>query len=240
MYHCLGLPLIICAPLAAANISGATAARQSTPNTSAKPAGTRLGLCPPRWPGPCATRRWTSFARTQLTAQHRTRDGHFAHDRGRPHKKALAAPLVLPRLRPKKAQKKWWEALELDEMRTFEGRTKRKVWLWLAVERLSRRIVAWILGQRDAATARRLWQALPKRYRCPGATAATAGISLTCESPTWVSCLAGTTGTALKETVAPASLKPSIIPYANAAVYWPANLARSASPCRCTICVLKS
>ena len=51
--------------------------------------------------------------------------------------------------------------LELDEMWTFVGRKKRKVWLWLAVERHSRRIVAWVLGDRSAATARRLWTQLP-------------------------------------------------------------------------------
>jgi len=50
-------------------------------------------------------------------------------------------------------------------MWTFVGRKQRKVWLWLAVERTSRRIVAWVLGRRDAATAQRLWQALPTRYR---------------------------------------------------------------------------
>ena len=50
-------------------------------------------------------------------------------------------------------------------MWTFVGRKKRKVWLWLAVERASRRIVAWVTGQRGAATARRLWRALPRRYR---------------------------------------------------------------------------
>ena len=46
-----------------------------------------------------------ALARTQLPAQHRTRDGCFAHDRGRPHKKALAAPPVLTRLRPKRGKK---------------------------------------------------------------------------------------------------------------------------------------
>ena len=45
------------------------------------------------------------------------------------------------------------------------GRKRHKVWLWLAVERASRRIVAWVTGRRDAATARRLWQTLPRRYR---------------------------------------------------------------------------
>lgn len=68
-------------------------------------------------------------------------------------------------MRPKKEQKKKWEALELDEMRSFVGHKKHKVWLWLAVERTSRRIVAWVLGRRDAATARRLWLALPPGYR---------------------------------------------------------------------------
>ena len=50
-------------------------------------------------------------------------------------------------------------------MWTFVGQRRHKVWLWLAVERASRRIVAWVLGRRDAATARRLWLALPPRYR---------------------------------------------------------------------------
>jgi insertion element IS1 protein InsB len=49
-------------------------------------------------------------------------------------------------------------------MWTFVGRKKRKVWLWLAVERASRRTVALTLGCRGEATARRLWQALPTRY----------------------------------------------------------------------------
>jgi insertion element IS1 protein InsB len=53
----------------------------------------------------------------------------------------------------------------LDEIWTFVGQRRRKVWPWLAVERASRRIVAWVLGRRDAATARRLWRALPPRYR---------------------------------------------------------------------------
>ncbi|WP_167852019.1 IS1 family transposase [Hymenobacter elongatus] len=55
--------------------------------------------------------------------------------------------------------------LELDELWTFVGRKRRKVWLWLAVERYSRRLVAWVLGSRGRATARRLWQALPPPYR---------------------------------------------------------------------------
>ena len=62
----------------------------------------------------------------------------------------------MPRLRPKKGQKRRWAALELDEMWTFVGRKKHKVWLWLAVERKTRHMVAWVLGDRSATTARRL------------------------------------------------------------------------------------
>lgn len=36
----------------------------------------------------------------------------------------------------------------MDEMRTFVGRRRHKVWLWLAAERASRRVVAWVLGRR--------------------------------------------------------------------------------------------
>ena len=72
----------------------------------------------------------------------------------------------MPRLRPKKAQRKRWEALESDEMCTFVGRKKRKVWLWLAIERASRRIVAWVLGSRGTAPLARRWQVLPRRYHC--------------------------------------------------------------------------
>ena len=71
----------------------------------------------------------------------------------------------MPRLRRKKAQKKRWEALELDEMWAFVGSKAQRVWLWLAVERASRRIVAWVVGDRSAQTAQRLWHALPRRYR---------------------------------------------------------------------------
>ncbi|MBG8555498.1 IS1 family transposase [Hymenobacter guriensis] len=55
--------------------------------------------------------------------------------------------------------------MELDEMWTFVGRKRRKVWRWLAVERHTHHIVAWVLGTPGTATARRLWQALPAAYR---------------------------------------------------------------------------
>ena len=61
-----------------------------------------------RAPGPvCACRGAPGRAlRAQPPAQHRTRDGRFARNRSRPHKKALVAPPVLPWLRPGKAPEK--------------------------------------------------------------------------------------------------------------------------------------
>ena len=56
-------------------------------------------------------------------------------------KKSGGSLANLLRLRPKKAQRKRWEALELDGTWTFMGRKKRECWGWLVVERASRRIV---------------------------------------------------------------------------------------------------
>jgi IS1 family transposase len=85
-------------------------------------------------------------------------------------KKAQLPAPWLPRLRPKKAQRKRWEALEREEMWTLWASEnasfgKRKLWRWLAVERDARRIVAWGLGSRGTATRARLWRALPRRSR---------------------------------------------------------------------------
>ena len=110
--------------------------------------------------------RVDQLGRAQFAAQHRAGHGRFAHDHGQAGKKKCSCQVrPCPACGRKKAQRRVWEALELDEMWTYVGQRRRKVWLWLAVERASRRIVAWVLGRRDAATARRLWQALPGRYR---------------------------------------------------------------------------
>ena len=80
-------------------------------------------------------------------------------------KKARVNSPPLPRLCPKKDRGKDEEVLEMDEAGTFVGRKRRKGWRWLAVERASRRVVAWTLGSRGPATMRRLWQQWPRRYR---------------------------------------------------------------------------
>ena len=57
------------------------------------------------------------------------------------------------------------EVLELDEMWTFVLRPKNKVWLWLALCRRTRQIVAFALGCHGEATCGVLWSRLPPAYK---------------------------------------------------------------------------
>ena len=57
------------------------------------------------------------------------------------------------------------EVLELDEMWSFVLRRKHKRWIWLALCRRTRQIVAFAIGARDEATCRLLWQRIPQAYR---------------------------------------------------------------------------
>lgn len=59
--------------------------------------------------------------------------------------------------------------LELDEVWSFVGSKKNKVWLWLALCRRTRQIVGhppggWY-GERDAASCAHLWNRIPEAYR---------------------------------------------------------------------------
>ncbi len=53
----------------------------------------------------------------------------------------------------------------MDELWSFVGNKQQKVWIWLASERKTRKIVGLAFGDRSAATCRRLWQSLPADYR---------------------------------------------------------------------------
>ncbi|WP_425387747.1 IS1 family transposase [Deinococcus peraridilitoris] len=48
--------------------------------------------------------------------------------------------------------------IECDELATFVGRKDRQVWIWLAMERKTRRIVGCFVGPRDAVGAFGLWE----------------------------------------------------------------------------------
>lgn len=57
------------------------------------------------------------------------------------------------------------EALELDELWSFVYRKSDKVWVWLALCRETRQVVAFVMGDRSRATCKRLWQEIPESYK---------------------------------------------------------------------------
>jgi IS1 family transposase len=58
--------------------------------------------------------------------------------------------------------------IEIDEQWSYVGSKGQIVWHWVAVERSTRRVVGWAVGDRSAATCRKLWESLPADYRKRG------------------------------------------------------------------------
>ncbi|RZI55985.1 MAG: IS1 family transposase [Pseudomonas sp.] len=57
------------------------------------------------------------------------------------------------------------EVLELDEVWSFVASKKNKVWIWLALCRRTRQIVAWWYGPRDKLSCWCLWENVPAAYK---------------------------------------------------------------------------
>ena len=55
--------------------------------------------------------------------------------------------------------------LELDELWSFVLKKVNQNWVWLALCRRTRQIVAFVIGDRDEITCRKLWRAIPRMYR---------------------------------------------------------------------------
>jgi IS1 family transposase len=55
--------------------------------------------------------------------------------------------------------------IECDEMWSFVGSKKNKVWIWLAIDIGTKEIVGCHVGSRDRQGARGLWESLPPLYR---------------------------------------------------------------------------
>jgi insertion element IS1 protein InsB len=50
------------------------------------------------------------------------------------------------------------EVTDLDELQTFVGNKRNKVWIWTAVNHKQAGILAWVIGDRSAATFQVLWR----------------------------------------------------------------------------------
>lgn len=57
------------------------------------------------------------------------------------------------------------DVLELDEIWSFVKRRKNKRWIWLALCRRTRQIVAFVIGTRGKRTCQKLWDAIPEPYK---------------------------------------------------------------------------
>ena len=55
--------------------------------------------------------------------------------------------------------------LELDELWSFVLRKANQAWIWIALCRKTRQVVAYALGDRSEKTCRKLWEAIPETYR---------------------------------------------------------------------------
>jgi insertion element IS1 protein InsB len=55
--------------------------------------------------------------------------------------------------------------LELDELWSFVLKKTNKAWIWIALCRQTRQVVAYAVGDRSEQPCRRLWEAIPASYR---------------------------------------------------------------------------
>ena len=71
----------------------------------------------------------------------------------------------LPPLRTTILPAKEDDILELDEMWSFVQSKDQKRWLWIALCRRTRQVVAYVIGDRSSRTCLKLWQRIPPDYR---------------------------------------------------------------------------
>ncbi|MBA3439546.1 MAG: hypothetical protein H0T92_06730 [Pyrinomonadaceae bacterium] len=55
--------------------------------------------------------------------------------------------------------------LELDKLWSFVLKKVRRRWIWMALCRQTRQVVAYAVGDRSRATCHKLWEAIPEAYR---------------------------------------------------------------------------
>src|SRR5689334_24221149 len=55
--------------------------------------------------------------------------------------------------------------MELDELYSFVLRKSNKMWIWIALCRQTRQVIARAIGDRSEKTCRELWNNIPDEYR---------------------------------------------------------------------------
>jgi IS1 family transposase len=73
----------------------------------------------------------------------------------------------LPPLEETLAEAQWDDVLELDELWSFVFKKDHQRWVWVALCRRTRQIVAYFIGDRSEASCLHLWRRIPRAYtRC--------------------------------------------------------------------------
>ncbi len=55
--------------------------------------------------------------------------------------------------------------LELDELWSFVGKKASERWVWIALTRHTRQVLAYAIGDRGERTCRKLWERIPESYK---------------------------------------------------------------------------
>lgn len=71
----------------------------------------------------------------------------------------------LPSLEKTIAPAKNNDIIELDEMWSFVFKKANKRWIWTAICRRTRQIIAFVIGDRSKKTCYKLWNKIPKDYK---------------------------------------------------------------------------
>ena len=72
---------------------------------------------------------------------------------------------ILPEISETLAQAQPNDVLELDELWSFVLKKKNKVWIWIALCRRTRQVVAYYVGDRSDDSLRKLWKSIPDNYK---------------------------------------------------------------------------
>ncbi len=56
------------------------------------------------------------------------------------------------------------DSVEYDELCSFVGSKKNKQWVWVALSRKTRQVIAWVIGSRSSRTFKRLLKKMPPEY----------------------------------------------------------------------------
>src|SRR3954471_6189429 len=128
-------------------------------STSAMTAAGKAARIPPPTPTrhKGARRSYVLTRNAPLSGVSRAPSGSRATPSCAGSKKAASLPSSLARTLPP-APSSEDLVLELDELWSFVGKKANKRWVWLALARHTRQVVAYAIGDRGERTCRRLWE----------------------------------------------------------------------------------